>query len=393
MWTVAVLLALSAVARAAKAQEIAAVPTLELYGGYDYIRLNVKANVSVQPPSATYNLAMTWRDWEKETREGPLALVHAAILSSNAFNTQPWLFKVNSSRIEVHADTKRNLGAFDPYLREMSFRLGCALENLCLTAPSHELTASVSLLPAKLEPIPDQPKPELAAAVDLRVGPRISGELFDAIPRRHTNREPFDVKKEVSTEFVNSLANLARDDEDVRIFVFTQETDRKQIVDVIWDASKKLVSDPAVRAGMQAWSRTTMQQVQDDRDGTYVGPPVGKRGSPPLSYPDLMMTGRLFGIIAVHDRYDRPQTIRAGRIWQRAHLLATARGLAARPANGAVEFIDQERKLKMQPETLARLAKIAGGASWQPTFMFYMGYATVPATASARRSVQDVLLS
>jgi hypothetical protein len=164
-------------------------------------------------------------------------------------------------------------------------------------------------------------------------------------------------------------------------------------VDVIWDTSKKLVADPAVRAGMQTWSRTTMQQVQDNRDGTYVGPPVGKLASPPLSYPDLMMTGRLFGIIAVHDRYDRPQTIRAGRVWQRAQLLATALGLAARPANGAVEFIDQEQKLKMQPETLARLAKITGDASWQPTFMFYMGYATVAATASARRSVQDVLLS
>jgi len=43
---------------------------------------------------------------------------------------------------------------------------------------------------------------------------------------------------------------------------------------------------------MQTWSRTTMQQVQDNRDGTYVGPPVGKLASPPLSYPDLMMTGR-----------------------------------------------------------------------------------------------------
>jgi len=52
---VAVLLALFAVTPAAKAQEVSAVPTLELYGGYDYIRLNVRANVSGQPPSATYN--------------------------------------------------------------------------------------------------------------------------------------------------------------------------------------------------------------------------------------------------------------------------------------------------------------------------------------------------
>src|SRR5215470_12385544 len=294
-----------------------------------------------------------WRDWEKEAQEGPLALVHAAILSSNAFNTQPWLFKVSSSRIEVYADTKRNLGAFDPYLREMFFSLGCALENLCLTAPAHGLTASVSFPPGKLELIPEQSKPQLAAAVNLRAGPRNSAELFDAIPHRHTNREPFDTKREVPAEFVSSLASQSRSEEDVRSFLFTQESDRKQIVDVIWDTSKKLISDPAVRAGMQTWYRATMQQVQDDRDGTYVGPPVEKPAGPPLSYPDLMMTGRLFGIIAVRDRYDRPQ------------LFATARDLAARPANGAVEFVDQERKRKMQPETLARLAKITGDASWQ----------------------------
>jgi hypothetical protein len=144
--------------------------------------------------------------------------VHAAILSSNAFNTQPWLFKVSPSRIEIYADTKRNLGAFDPYLREMFFSLGCALENLCLTAPAQGLRASVSFSSAKLEPIPDQPKQELAVAVDLHAGPRNSGELFNAIPHRHTNREPFDAKREVPAEFVHSIASLVRrDEEDVTI--------------------------------------------------------------------------------------------------------------------------------------------------------------------------------
>lgn len=84
--------------------------------------------------------------------------------------------------------------------------------------------------------------------------------------------------------------------------------------------------------------------------------------------------------------------MRAGRIWQRAHLFATRRGLAARPANGAVEIIDHERQLNLEPQTLTKLAQVTGDASWQPTFMFYMGYATVPALASARRSVQSVLL-
>jgi hypothetical protein len=52
---VALLLAVSLSASVTKAQNVPAVPTVELYGGYDYLRFNVNANLSGQPPSATYN--------------------------------------------------------------------------------------------------------------------------------------------------------------------------------------------------------------------------------------------------------------------------------------------------------------------------------------------------
>ena len=55
MCAVALSLAVFAMVPAAKAQEVPAVPALELYGGYDYIRVNVTADVGGQPPSATYN--------------------------------------------------------------------------------------------------------------------------------------------------------------------------------------------------------------------------------------------------------------------------------------------------------------------------------------------------
>jgi hypothetical protein len=79
-------------------------------------------------------------------------------------------------------------------------------------------------------------------------------------------------------------------------------------VDVIWGSSRKLGEDPAVSRGTQPWYRTTTDQVQKSKDGAYVGEPDA------ASYVDLMMSGRLFGVIAVRDRYDRPQPIRAGRV-------------------------------------------------------------------------------
>jgi hypothetical protein len=98
-----------------------------------------------------------------------------------------------------------------------------------------------------------------------------------------------------------------------------------------------------------------------------------------------------FGLIAVHDRCDQEQSLRAGRIWQRTHLLLTARGLAGRPINEAVELVDHERMLNKEPRSLAQLAELTRDATWQPTFIFHMGYPVLPTQASPRRPVQDLL--
>src|SRR5256885_17073479 len=52
-----------------------------------------------------------WRDWQTDASAGPLALVRAGILAASPHNTQPWLFRVSNSSIELYADTKRNTGA------------------------------------------------------------------------------------------------------------------------------------------------------------------------------------------------------------------------------------------------------------------------------------------
>jgi hypothetical protein len=105
-----------------------------------------------------------------------------------------------------------------------------------------------------------------------------------------------------------------------------------------------------------------------------------------------MLSAPLIGILAVEDRYNREDCLRTGRIWQRAHLLAAAHGVAGRPCNEAVEMIDHERAQGKEPLQARLLGELLGDAAWQPNFVFYMGYPTWPARPSPRRPIEDVTL-
>jgi nitroreductase len=352
-----------------------------------------------------------WKDWRTDSQSGPLALVRAAILAASPHNTQPWLFKITNSSIELYLDPKRNVGALDPYLREEHIGMGCALQNLLLAAAANGYKATVTTTPGKLSPIPAAPAPKLLARVDLVPGKPEGSELYDAIPHRHTNRGPYIPQKTLPAEFVDALSRLTRDEPDVKLFLFTAEADRRKLVAITSASNDVIYSDPEVERGSGGWIRSRWSDIQNFRDGLSIDafgqPPlatavfktmplwldrwIASRG-PKDGYSKLMMRASLMGIIAVRDRYDQENCLRAGGIWQGAHLLATARGVAGRPCNEAVEMIDYERAHEKPALRTAQLGELIGEPVWQPTFVFYMGYPTLTAAASPRRPVQYVIL-
>jgi hypothetical protein len=250
----------------------------------------------------------------------------------------------------------------------------------------------------------------LVARVDLSTGSRQASELYNAIPHRHTNRAPYDLKP-VPAEVTDALTALTGDEAEVKIFLFSSEADRSRIVDLVAKANNEVYADPDVERGSEQWIRWNWSDIQKYRDGLTLDafglPPVTtaiikftpkrllKKFAPRGNgdpYADLLRATPVFGLIAVRDRYDQEQSLRAGRIWQRAHLLLTSRGVAARPINEAVELIDHERLRNQEPRASAELAELTHDAAWQPTFMFRIGYAIRPAHASPRRPAKDVII-
>ncbi|HUA34077.1 MAG TPA: hypothetical protein VMA09_10765 [Candidatus Binataceae bacterium] len=343
-----------------------------------------------------------WTDWSPDAPTEPLNPVRAAILAANPHNTQPWLFRVSPTQIDLFADTSRNIGSFDPYLREMHVGLGCALENLMLAAPANGYACDLRLLPGP----PDQ-----VARVSLAPAPRRQSELCSAITKRHTNRGAYDTHCPIGNASCDALAALGNDDQEVRIVWFRNATERDAFGSATIDATAAIIADDQQSRDSYRWLRPNYDAVQRYRDGLSVlSQPVGGltravseliRTPRPIvdkfwlaSTRDTQLaTASAFGIIVVPDSRSDLYRLRAGRLWQRMHLWAVQNDLAMQPMNQIIERAEREQSAGLEPQFKNVLANLIGNSQCQAVMAFRVGYASQDARPSARRDVDSVVIS
>jgi hypothetical protein len=344
-----------------------------------------------------------WADWKQH--RGLLPLVAAATLAPNPHNSQPWLFRASSERIDLFADASRNIGAIDPFKREKYIGLGAALENLVVAAEATGYRATVTLLPNGLHS-------HHAARIELSPTSKHDTLLAAQIARRHTNRYAFVAGKDVPAGALIAMSALADGGTGAtRVLWFASKRRRAELSNLLVAATEAIIRDPDQSRSDYAWFRQTWDQIQRQRDGIT----IDASGLPELTETLAKLlpaqsrqatddawltatrdrhtnTAAAYGIVAVRDAADNRGRLEGGRLLERVHLWATGNGIALQHMNQLTERADRERELGVSPQFGDGLAQFMPDG-WQALSLVRVGYPTHSPNKSPRRSLEAVMVT
>lgn len=323
---------------------------------------------------------------EGSEREQLLFCVRYALLAPSSHNTQPWLFRVFNSTIELRADRTRALPVVDPFDRELVISCGAALCNLSLAISRFGHHPDIEILP-------DASDPDLLARVGLG-GPQnaspLTRLLFDAILARRTNRQAFD-RRPVDPQLVSALRRCALIEGAWLEEVAGVKKDA--VAELIAEADRTQMRDLHFRRELAAW---TNMEGHARRDGIPGYPtPADDFDSVPATLlvrtfasedPDRAARDRALAagsplLCVLGTDHEEPQAwMAAGQALERLWLCATVGGLTASFLNQPVEV----------PALRSRLRGVLGRRGF-PQLILRIGFGGAQ-RPTPRRELADVLL-
>jgi nitroreductase len=310
-----------------------------------------------------------------------LSAVAVATRAPSVHNTQPWLFRLIDGGVELYADRRRQLAVSDAAGTAMRVSCGAAIFNLRLAIAQLGLAPEVRLLP-------DPSTPDLLARVTAgRPRPPTPDEtsLHAAIPRRHSNRQPF-LNTAVPLEVRFDLLAAAQA-EGCWLDLVLGPVALDMVAELVRSADRVLLMDEAYRAELAAWTRLN----DDSPDGVprRAGGPAPEPhdllvqrdfGAPPRSSGRDFETDPLVGVLGSEAGTARDD-LAAGQALQHVLLAATRAGLVTSLLSQPIEVAQAREQLRVG---LRRHG--------QPQMLLRFGYG-VPGSPTTRRPVSEVLLS
>jgi hypothetical protein len=182
-------------------------------------------------------------------------ILNYAVLAPSGHNTQPWLFSVHDDEVELRADRTRGLPVVDPEDRELIISCGAAL--YCLRVAMKHFGCE-----DEVEVLPDPDDPDLLARVR-SVSDRSETEeermLFQAIPKRRSNRGPFE-DRQVPERLLSEL-QAAAGEEGAWLHLAQNEDSKHAIAQLIAEGDRIQLADKRFRRELASWVHPTAQRA------------------------------------------------------------------------------------------------------------------------------------
>ncbi len=317
------------------------------------------------------------------------SVVAAASRAPSLHNTQPWKWRLERDRLELHADRERQLQVADPDGHSLRISCGAALALA-------ELAFACQGWLLRVERLPDSEQPDLLAVfTDPRPHPTTAAdrERLAAAARRYSERRPFQPRV-VPAELVEELRAVA-DVKGVHTHFPVREEEKLNLAVAVSWADQAERNDPAYLAEMRCWQQAADVRSEGVPSSAIPHVTIGhpRHTEIPLRDFEIGVSGRqqiqadvdehpLIAVLLTESDTRREQ-LAAGEAMLRLMLAAESVGLASCALSQAVDLLAFR----------ARVQTLMGWGGY-PQMMLRLGYSPPdpsPSGSSPRRSVSAQL--
>lgn len=310
-------------------------------------------------------------------------LIRYGTLAANSHNTQAWKFKMTTNGINIMPDYTRRCPAVDPDDHHLFASLGCATENIVISAAKFGFKSHVIFN-------------QTDDVVNLEFEPTIATEsdLYLAIPNRQCTRSVYDGRSIPINDFA-LLQDVAKK-YNVSVQAFSDLSKLESILEYVIKGNTHQMNDASFVKELKHWIRFNKSAAIMHGDGLSAAS-TGSPGVP--SWLGNLLFNLVFKVDSENDKYrkqiksssavmafvsatdDKQGWINVGRSYQRTALQATALGIKHAFINQAIEV----------PEVRSEFAKFLNIGAKRPNLLIRLGYAhDMP--KSLRRPLTQVII-
>lgn len=184
-----------------------------------------------------------------------LFMIEHAIQAPSGHNTQPWLFKICKSEIDIYPDFTKSLPAVDPNNRELFVSLGCAAENLCIAASHKGYRGDVT--------ITDNGVIKIMLSQDSL---NMASSLYPQIPIRQTNRSVYngEIVPDDSIAILKGIITWPF----IGVHFVKNGTPEYQIIsEMVYKGNSIQMKDKKFKEELRQWMRYNKKHQDETKDG------------------------------------------------------------------------------------------------------------------------------